>query len=175
MSLDNLDPLARDALGVYIGPATVHEVTAAIGGHIMGEVIVFLQDANGQIVWRKIAKLELHVSGWLNFGPEDREPEHADDRYIVLVLNQLDEQTAGNPLVMIDAPLVLAFSRAAAMARPEVLRAETYSGGARLHLGFGPLNGKTLTLVFWHGILHETETGDIAPGLGPVQVRIDEV
>jgi hypothetical protein len=157
MSLDNLWPPERDALGVYIGPATVQEVTAAIADHFLGEMIVYLQDAAGQIVWRKIAKLDLQVSGWLKHSAEDREPEHVDDRYIVLVLNQLEEQTAGNPLVMIDAPLVLAFSGDAALARPEVLRAEVYSGGVRLHLGFGPLDGKTL-----------------APGLGPVQMRIVE-
>jgi hypothetical protein len=72
------------------------------------------------------------------------------------------EQAAGNPAVFVDAPLVLTFTR---KAKPHADFA-LYTGGLTIAPRFGDYAGHTLTLVVWHGVLHETESGDIAPGFG---------
>jgi hypothetical protein len=41
-------------------------------------------------------------------------------------------------------------------------------------LGFGPFDGHTLEIVFWHGIQHLTESGDVAPGFGEVETNVEE-
>jgi hypothetical protein len=40
--------------------------------------------------------------------------------------------------------------------------------------GFGDYQGHTLTMIAWHGVLHETQTGHIAPGFGGFEVVGDE-
>ena len=40
--------------------------------------------------------------------------------------------------------------------------------------GFGGYAGHTLSMVAWQGSLHLTESGDVAPGFGEVEVDIEE-
>jgi hypothetical protein len=39
---------------------------------------------------------------------------------------------------------------------------DLYSGGLVFKFGFGDYQGHTLTMIAWHGVLHETQTGHIA-------------
>ncbi len=67
---------------------------------------------------------------------------------------------------------MLSFSRHELQAAS--LDADRYSSGVRLRLGSGPLNGHTLTIAFWQSIQHETESGDVAPGLGEFSASLEE-
>lgn len=139
----------EEALGVYVGEATQAEVIDAIENHPLGEVVVRLTAPDGSVVWEK-------------HGAVDQPVSDSDERCVVVIARPT-EQTAGNPLVNVDPPLVLTFGKGG----PEdLLTVERYSGGVRLGLRFGPFEDHALTIVFWDSIWHRTESGDIAPGFG---------
>jgi hypothetical protein len=163
----------EDALGVYVGPATQDEIVEAIAGHDMpgAETVALLHAVDGTLVWFKRGVPELHVSGWRKVGGEEDEDEDEANREVVLVLTNPTEQTAGNPLLMVDVPLVLAFAEDWASR----LRAERFTGGVRLHFGFGPYDGHMLTLVFQRLIMHFTQDGDLAPGFGSVNIQVRDI
>jgi hypothetical protein len=75
---------------------------------------------------------------------------------------------ASNPLVVTDA-FALDFHSDWA----DRLEADRYSGGVRLHMGFGPYLDHNLTIVFWNTIKHVDERGEIAQGFGEMTVRIE--
>jgi hypothetical protein len=42
-------------------------------------------------------------------------------------------------------------------------------------LNVGEYAGHTVELAIWHGLLHETASGDIAPGFGPLEITKIEI
>jgi hypothetical protein len=146
-------PFSRYAeeLGVYVGPAETAEVIKALAAHTPGEWVMQLTDPDGRQVWHK-------SEAWSWEIVED------DERVVFTVARS--EQDAGNPVVFVDAPLVLVFLKDS----PLSAECSLYSGGLVFRPGFGDYDGYTLTLVAWHGVWHETESGDVAPGLGPFTV-----
>ena len=167
------DPWSRaeEEFGIYVGPATQSEVIDAIAAHgatVGGVVIAFMHAPDGSLVWHRVSALERLISGWPKHGDPrvEQDDEDEDTRTSVFVFIDETQQTAGNPIVILDAPLVLDFHEDWG----DRLQAERYSSGVRIHMGFGPHDGHTLTLVFWSTLKHVTESGDIAPGIGPFTV-----
>jgi hypothetical protein len=146
-------------LGVFVGQMTQDEVVDAIAAHTGpgAELVMQMTAPNGELVWHKHGELEWHLT---------------TDDVIVLVIRRVDEQSAGNPLVNIDAPLVLSFIPDDRFA--ERLDAEQYSGGVRVRFDFGPYRDHTLTIVFWRSVMHVTESGDVAPGFGGFDLEMKE-
>jgi hypothetical protein len=137
--MSNLDEAlpeqAQEALGTYVGPASREDVVAALHSHELGEVVLFLQHADGQLL--------LHTSGTLHYpdnyvgvytvGGREDNPPHAND-----VLN---------PSAWFDLPADL--------------KADQYTGGIRVHLP----GGVDVVIVLWQSVWFETESGDLAPGM----------
>ena len=78
------------------------------------------------------------------------------------------EQGAGNPSLLVDAPIVLSLHDDLPL-----------TGGCKLHtaglvfdLSFGDYENHTLTLVAWHEVWHGLPDGDIAPGFGGFRVDV---
>jgi len=86
----------------------------------------------------------------------------------VLVIS-LREQGAGNPALFVDAPVVLSFAKDMDLST----ECSAYSGGLSFKFGFGDYAGHTLTMLHWHSLLHETDSGDVAPGLGEFKVNAE--
>jgi hypothetical protein len=135
-----------DEMGVYVGPGTAADAIKALADHTPGEWVMGLTDAEGETVWRG--------RGW------SWEIVENDEEAVFAVGRK--EQGAGNPAVYMDAPLVLSFAKE----MPLEAECDLYTGGLVFRLGFGDYEGQTLTMVAWHSVLHETESGDFAPGLG---------
>jgi hypothetical protein len=135
----------------------------AIVGHSAtpgGEFVAQLSTASGERVWHKSGHLLDHIIGWSEaalsdaYGDEDK-AERSD----VFIIGGTQEPTLGPPIIWSDVPMALHFY---APADAEQFHAERYSSGVRIHL----VTGGALTVVFWFGVLHVTETGDVAPGFG---------
>jgi len=137
----------QEALGVYVGPVGTAEAVAALAAH--PEWVALLGDESaGEIV--------LQGHGW------NCEDDENDERFVFTLART--EQGAGNPAVYVRPKLVLSFNKSI----PLTGGCDQYTGGLVFKLGFGDYKGHTLTLLAWHSVLHETESGDLAPGFGPL-------
>ena len=123
----------------------------AIIGH-SGDLLLRMTASACELVWHKAGHLV--------------DPGQRDDE--VLIVADPDDHMVADPTVeppllsvTIEPHLLFTFPGDAADAQ-----AERYSGGVRLRLDVGEFTNHTLTIVFWHGILHEPPSGDIAPGFG---------
>ena len=93
-------------------------------------------------------------------------PEHEEAVFAITTTGD----GSGNPAVNINAPIVLTFSKRLRLISP----CDIYSGGlvfTLTGLGFGQYEGHRLGLIAWHGVLHVTASGDVAPGLGLGEIR----
>jgi hypothetical protein len=143
------------ALGIYVGPATYDEVLEALTGMPpTSELIVRIETSDG-VEWRQ---------GW----PEHYEvrSEDDDDERIDLFFLVRGRGSEGLSFgVMWREPSLVFYLHE----NSPRFRAERFTGGVRLR---APL--ATLTCVVWHSTLHVTESGDVAPGMGPFTVEIRE-
>jgi hypothetical protein len=143
-----------EELGVYVGPVAIEDAIRALEGHTPGEWVMQLVSPENETLW--------HKTGWSWTLVES-------DDYAVFTV-AFSEQAAGNPSLYVDAPLVLTFAKGIG-GMGEI---KQYVGGLVFKFGFGDYAGHTLTLLPFHAILHVTETGDIAPGFGEVEVKFHE-
>jgi hypothetical protein len=134
-------------LGTFVGSMNTAEAIKAVRDNTPGEWIVFLETPDSELL--------LRAHGWSWDVVED-------DKQAVLVVSGT-EGCAGNPVIYKDAPLVLSFVKS----RDLTDQCSLYTGGLVLKSLFGDYHDHTLTLLVWHSVWHETESGDIAPGFAP--------
>jgi hypothetical protein len=142
------DPQFDEALGVYVGPASYDEVVKALSG----EMAVRVEPAKGEVAWHH---------GWC---------EHykvVDENRLLDLFVISEHQEALGVGVMHPNAFVFWLQRLTPDRR---LDADLYSGGVDLRLGFDT----RITVAIWHSVQHVTETGDVAPGLGPFTARLEE-
>lgn len=165
---DYVDPFEQ-ALGVYVGEATRTEIVDAIAGHNIpgASFVARLTSPSGELIWHKaLGSLTEHISGWTDTTLSDSGGAEVDEkRTDVLVFGGEDAAHFPAWTVWTEVPLVLDLD---AGHIPQ--RLERFSGGVRL-----TFSGSKLTLVFWNGVLYETESGDLAPGFGPFSAGVEEV
>jgi hypothetical protein len=147
------DPFADD-LGTYVGPATTEEALRALADHTPGEWIARLTDPDGKTIYK---------TGWSWHFIEN------DEQAVFAVY--LRESGAGSPSLAVDAPIVLTFAKHAPSLTAEC---SLYTGGLTIRFGFGEYAGHTLAMLAWHSVLHETESGDVAPGFGAFVAEVIE-
>lgn len=137
----------EEALGTYIGPASREEVIEALGEHTFRDLVLHVALPDGSPV--------VHTSGTLS-QEDDAPPE-------VFAIGGRQSRAA------FEAGRYAVEDPSARLSVPSTFDgADRYVGGAVLRLA----GGVTITLVLWHGVLHLTESGDVAPGMGPVDVNL---
>jgi hypothetical protein len=138
-----------DDLGTYVGSLSAKEALKALGDHTPGEWVMELTDPNGNRVWQK--------QGWSWYTVTDNYSG-------IFVCSSRPEKSAGNPAMFVDA-LVLHFVNDRILGE-----CEQWLNGLVITFGFGTYEGHTLRMLAHHSILHETPSGDFAPGLGSFEV-----
>ena len=140
----------QEELGVYIGLLTTGEAIKTLAEHTPGEWVMLLHSPDGELVWRK--------TGW--------SWEIAEGESVMFAAASRGSG-AGNPAMYTDA-VVLSFAKDMDLKGS----CEQYSGGLVFRFGFGDWEGHTLTMLAWQSVLHVTESGDVAPGFGEVEVEL---
>jgi hypothetical protein len=144
----------EDALGVYVGPATYDEVVAGWRDlRPTSELVVRIDNRR----FRGEDKEVTYRHGWQEY----LRVEDDEGRRDVLVVTQ-HEQALGYGVMYEEAPFVLAIS-------PGELDADRFTGGVRLRSPFGTV----LDIAVWHSVLHQTPSGDIAPGFRAFTAEVE--
>jgi hypothetical protein len=156
------DPHLAEALGVYVEPADYEDVVQAIDAH-GGELLVQLTSASGDLVWHKSGHLLDHITGWSHHALSDADGDEDKAARSDVFIIGAEQRGLGSLLIYPDVTLVLDLSPRG------WFEAARYSSGVRIELNIGG----ALTIVFWHGVLHVTETGDVAPGFGDFGATVE--
>jgi hypothetical protein len=150
----------EDALGVYVGPATFEEALGVLRDdtRAMGEWILQIENTEGQAI------REIHlVNEYL---------VENDDRAVWFAVLEEAADPAGNPAIYEPVEtLILVFLKDERLGR--MAKFSVYSGGLVIEPLFGRFAGHKLRLAVWHSVMHKTESGDLAPGLGGFDVERD--
>jgi hypothetical protein len=145
---EEFDPIT-DALGVYVGPADYGEVVRALTVLPPGSELVVRIDNRESL--RPGDGVAIR-SGY----PEHLHVDDGDEGERDAVVIHKHEEPLGCGVMYRDAPLVLWLTR------ESDLDADRFDGGIRLRSSFGAV----IDFVVWHGVMHVTESGDVAPGFG---------
>jgi hypothetical protein len=170
MSTENPNPDDGDAFpeldrerGTYIGPCTQDEALEAIRGHSSGPVIIEYPAGGFTGGERKLAQGFQSEVKYHHADEEDPEGEPTG----VFVLSEAKEGSGPIPLswgVLYEGSTVLDLSH-------DSWAAEAFTGGLDIYR-----EGRReplVRIVFWQAIQHVTETGDVAPGFGPIDAGIE--
>ena len=153
-----LQDVFDEALGVYVGPASYDEVIEALTDvPPTSELIVRVETPKG-VDWRQGSPEHFVVDG--EGRPQD-----------LFLIGGGEGMRTGR--MWRDPSFAYDLQDFEKLNHDELkLDAERFSGGVRLRM----YAGCTITAVVWHPVLHETETGDVAPGMGPftAELRVDE-
>jgi hypothetical protein len=99
----------------------------------------------------------------------------ANDDHAAFMMSR--DITPSSPAMQADA-FVLHFDTAMGLAADGnttvAAECDLFTGGLTFRFGHGRLADHTLDLIVWHSVLHETDDGDLAPGLGPLVVEDEE-
>lgn len=163
-------------LGDPLGDATRSEVLKALRGHIPGELVAEHENPDGTTA--------SHVAGWLV--EASRDPDTWDTAELFSVVTDsagtywhnddtfLDRLAADHPAVRdgieaLKQPPLLTFGV------PETGIVQ-YPGTEPGTAGYRFLreDGGALAIILWHGAMHVTDSGDLAPGIGGFTTTIDE-
>jgi hypothetical protein len=145
------NPEFEEAFGIYVGSADYDEVVAALRDTpATSELIVRIDN-------RKSPRKEEGISYRHGFVDHSHVDDEDGTRDVFIIYQH--EQALGFG-VMYQEPFVLWLT-------PDRLDADRYTGGIRLRSPFGTV----IDIAVWHGLMHVTETGDAAPGLGPFRTE----
>ena len=156
---------ADQFLGQRVGDAKCKDVLKALRGHILGSVVLYVEAPGGATV--------MHVRGTLVESSPDPSTWGTTKDFAVIgpgvdaQLWHLDEgfrEQLGEPAIQPAARF-----RVPKHGIEEYLSEDPGSSGYRFVLG----GGTTVALVLWHGVLHVTPGGDVAPGLGGFEATLD--
>jgi hypothetical protein len=154
--MEHDNPEFEEAFGIYVGPATHDEVVAALlDVPPTSELVVRIDNREGPRPEEGIR--------YRHGRPEHFHEAYEDNGARELFVVGQHEQALGYGVMYQDAPFVIWLST-----EYPNLDADRYTGGVRLRSPFGTL----IDVAVWHGIMHETETGDAAPGFGPFELGI---
>lgn len=163
-----MDRWSDQWLGEQVGTATREDVLEDLRGHIYGDVVLFVEASDGTLL--------LSVHGTLMEGNRDPDTWETAEEFVVIGLGE-------NPQVWhMNEETRRRFGKAdiqPAATIPTIpdKGIEPYPGvdagasGYRFDLG----GGATIALLLWHGVLHLTASGDVAPGMGDFTATIEEV
>lgn len=155
-------------LGDPVGDATRAEVLEALRGHIFRELVAEEENPDGSHAF--------HVSGVLVEAGHD-----PDDRDVTELFSVVSGQAATGwhkP-----AELLARYpAMAEAVAAPPLLTFGVPETGIIQYPGAEPgqagyrftrEDGSALAVILWHGVMHLTDDGDVAPGLGSFDVAVE--
>ena len=128
-------------LGPYIGTVSRDDLMKALEEHVPGSVVTELEAPDGSTVVHTQGPVYMNEGHVIIGGVKDREVL-AEESFPVRGLNTI-------------------------LRVPMVPQAERYTDGFRVALP-GRL---TLAIVLWRDVLHVTDSGDVAPGPGPVDIE----
>lgn len=166
-------------LGDEAFPVTRDEVLTALRGHVLGDVVIERENPDGST--------EQHVQGGLVEASRELETWETAEMFAVVsfaAANAWHKDPARweDYLASGEANDYLKQCFAEAAQTPEFTfgvpdaRLEQYPGAGAGKSGFRwPLeDGRTLAVVLWQGVMHVTESGDVAPGMGGFTATVEE-